>query len=190
MIFSTKYFTPLLAGVLLGCAMNGNVATASELTSVYSSTKSGTCAELTGKLTQVYEKRELDAGLCEGVKNWRVLIAVTDPRSWIELEQDNKTLWSLEQVALGPDAIGNFPNMDAEKVEWRVDKAGQPQAFIFRQSAQDRDNPDKEISRLYVVSLAGQEPQLCGMAKTNEEAHAMADKPDACTQKLARYDIQ
>ncbi|MBW7982484.1 hypothetical protein [Enterobacillus tribolii] len=185
MIFSAKSFAALLGGL-----MCWNMASATELTSIYTSTKGGSCAELTGELAQTYEKRSLDAGLCEGVKNWRVLIAITDPRSWIELEQDKKTLWSLGQVALGPDAIGNFPNMDAEKVEWRMDNAGQPRAFIFRQSAQDRDNPEKEISRLYVVSLAGQEPMLCGMAKTNEEARLMADKPEACTQKLARYDIQ
>jgi hypothetical protein len=152
--------------------------------SVYTSVKSGECKSLTKIAAGSFEARGLTAEECDGVKGWRVFVVSSDARSWLEFGRDSN-LWSSEEQVVYKNEFGNFPNIGAEKIEWRLDGNGNPVAVIFRIAAQDPQQTGRNLSRLFVVGFQDQAPYFCGTAKDNQAARALADK-GSCAVALKR----
>ena len=166
--------------------ISASAAQAADLHSVYTPVNDGRCKAATGGLAKLYKERGLSAGVCPGVKDWRLVSVSYDPRSWPELMR-GQTVWQMDDVAHAEKyRFGNFINFDAKQVEWRVAADGAAQALIFRLMAQDDSGSQpKPVSRLFVVDLRSGQPKLCAMVKTNEEARALADQPRNCAQLKA-----
>lgn len=154
--------------------------------SIYTSVKSDNCQDIKPPLDKLFESRGLDAEECNAPGGWRLFVASTDPRSWIELSY-GKLLWSTAQPVVYDKKyrFGNFPNIDSDsgKVEWRLSQSKEPYALIFRVHAIN-DTSDKNLTRLFVIRITNNIPYFCGTAKTNAEARKLADSTQGCTQKL------
>ena len=148
--------------------------------SVYTSIKSGDCHKPSKSVAAFYASRGLTAQECKAAEDWRLFVVSSDARSWLEVARDH-TLWSSEEQVVNQNEFGNFPNIGSEKVEWPMTKANSPAALIFRIAAQDPALTGKNLSRLFVIGFIKNTPYLCGVAKTNDEARALAEKTSACT---------
>jgi len=171
-----------LGTVLLFTLSACNSANSSE-ESLYTSVKSGDCRKPSTAISAFYESRGLTAEECVAAKGWRLFFVSSDERSWPELARD-ATLWSSEEQVVYKNNFGHFPNIGAEKVEWRMTKAGIPTALIFRIAAQDPQHTDKNLSRLFVLGFRDQTPYFCGVANTNQEARMLVEKRGACSTAL------
>ena len=157
------------------------------LSSRYTSIKESDCTKTISKPLSVYfDERGTSAVKCPSLKNWQPYLVSTNERSWIELGY-GQSIWTTEGKVVY-ESIGDFPNIGADKIEWRLTKSGEPTAMIFRITAQDPNNVG-HISRLYVISLTEHRPCFCGVAKTNEKARIVADNPDACIEMLPRRQL-
>ena len=148
--------------------------------SLYTSIKSGDCQKPSKSIVALYDSRGLTAQECKAAEGWRLFVVSSDARSWLEAARD-RTLWSSEEQVVNQNEFGNFPNIGSEKVEWPMTKANSPAALIFRIVAQDPAPTGKNLSRLFVIGFIKNTPYLCGVAKTNDEARALAEKTSACT---------
>jgi hypothetical protein len=171
-----------MGAVLLLTLTGCGPANSSEV-SVYTSVKSGDCRKPSTAITAFYESRGLTAEECDAVKNWRLFVVSSDERSWLELARDT-TLWSCEEQVVHQNDFGHFPNIGAEKVEWRTTKPNAPTALIFRIAAQDPQHTDKNLTRLFVLGFRDNTPYFCGVAKTNQEARTLAENKDSCSTAL------
>lgn len=150
---------------------------------LYISVKSGDCRKPSTAITVFYESRGLTAEECVAARGWRLFFVSSDERSWPELARDT-TLWSSEEQVVYKNDFGHFPNIGAERVEWRMSDAGVPTALIFRIAAQDPQHTGKNLSRLFVLGFRDQTPYFCGVAKTNQEARKLVEKKDSCSTAL------
>lgn len=148
--------------------------------SLYTSIKSGDCQKPSASIIAFYESRGLTAEECKAVGGWRLFVVSSDARSWLELARE-RTLWSSEEQVVTRNEFGNFPNIGSEKVEWQMTKTHSPTSLIFRIAAQDPANIDKSLSRLFVIGIRNNTPNLCGVVKTNKEARALAEDISSCT---------
>lgn len=162
--------------------------TDSHAESRYSSVKSGDCRQLSGAIGKFYEARGLSAEECEAARGWRLFAVSSDERSWFELSRES-TLWSSEQQVVHKHSFGYFPNIGAEKVEWRITKTGAPTAFIFRIASQDPQNVTRNLTRLFVVAFKEDAPYFCGVASSNEEARALSENEEQCSSALAVHTL-
>jgi hypothetical protein len=151
--------------------------------SLYTLVKSGDCRKLSTTITAFYESRGLTAEECDAVKGWRLFAVSSDERSWLELARDT-ALWSSEEQVVHQNDFGYFPNIGAEKVEWRMTKANNPVALIFRIAAQDPQHTDINLTRLFVLGFKDNTPHFCGVAKSNQEARTLAEKKESCSTAL------
>jgi hypothetical protein len=155
---------------------------------VYTSVKTSDCRNPPASLSQSFDGRGLTAQQCRGIDGWTVFAVSSDERSWLELDRGGQ-LWTTEDQVVYQNDFGNFPNLGADKIEWRV-RRGVPYAVIFRIAAQDQSRLGPSgaptISRLFVVQLAADGPRFCGIAKTNDEARKLADAAAACSTALPR----
>lgn len=168
----------------------GNWTSADEqsLESLYTSIKSTTCSKPPSSIAAAYDARGLSAQECPAPKGWRLFVVSSDERSWLEIARDH-SLWSAEEEVVYRNEFGHFPNLGAERVEWRTTKSGVLSALIFRISAQDPNRPASgpgamNLSRLFVIGLASRTPRFCGTAKTNQEARVIADNATTCVTML------
>ena len=152
-------------------------------TSVYTSVKEGECKKPAAALLAFYESRGLVGEECAGVGGWRLFWVGSDERSWFELMRD-RDLWSTDEQVVQQNHFGHFPNIGADKVEWRLANTGVPTAFIFRIAAQNPERIDKNLTRLFVIGFKGNTPYFCGVAKSNDEARVLAGKTDSCVTTL------
>lgn len=167
-------------GAVLLCVCNpANAAS----TSLYTSVKEGECKKPSAAIRAFYESRGLTVEECDAVKGWRLFSVASDERSWFELTRDGN-LWSSDEQVVQRNQFGYFPNIGADKVEWIITSAGTPSAFIFRIAAQSSERTDKNPTRLFVVGFNGDTPYFCGVAKSNEEARALAGKTGSCSTAL------
>lgn len=171
-MFSVCAFTPEISGA----------------ESLYTSIKSGDCQKPSASIAAFYESRGLTAEECKAVEGWRLFVVSSDARSWLELARE-RTLWSTEEQVVHRNEFGNFPNIGSEKVEWRMTKTHSPASLIFRITAQDPANVDKNLSRLFVVGIKNNIPLLCGVVRTNKEARALAEDTSSCAIALQVKDI-
>lgn len=171
-MFSVCAFTPEISGA----------------ESLYTSIKSGDCQKPSASIAAFYESRGLTAEECKAVEGWRLFVVSSDARSWLELARE-RTLWSTEDQVVHRNEFGNFPNIGSEKVEWRMTKTHSPASLIFRITAQDPANVDKNLSRLFVVGIKNNIPLLCGVVRTNKEARALAEDTSSCAIALQVKDI-
>jgi hypothetical protein len=164
-----------------------------DFTSKYTSILDKDCSKVPLRLLIGFKNAE-SAYECPAIKGWR-LFKVYDrdsERSWLNIAK-RRVVWSTaNQVRINPKYVfGYFPNIDySSRVEWRISNNNVPIALIFRVAVTD-PNPkairvDSWLSRLYVISLKGDEPRFCGIATTNEEAREIADKALNCIEFLIK----
>lgn len=123
-----------------------------------------------------YEAQGLEVQECKGTKGWKLLIASSDERSWVDL-QDGEVIWSTENEVVYNNEFGYFPNIGSRVVEWIVTPENEPLSLIFRINAQSAKKGAPlyaKVSRLFVISLRHHRPTFCGTASTNEEARSVA----------------
>jgi hypothetical protein len=161
--------------------------------SFYTSISPVNCHIPAPPVVNAYEVRGLTVQECPAPKGWRLFIASTDERSWPELSNDAH-LWSTEEQVVYRNDFGNFPNLGADMVEWRVSASGRPCALIFRISAQAPVPPDsasitKTLSKLFVIRLADGTPRFCGVVQTNREARELADKAAPGAPPLSHHHL-
>lgn len=173
-----NFFSALLLFAMPACS-SANSGTES----LYTSVKPGDCRKLSAETSAFYESRGLTAEECDAAKPWRLYAVSSDARSWVEVAR-GATLWSTEEQVVHRSEFGNFPNIGAEKVEWRITKTGAPIALIFRIAAQDPQRTEKNLTRLFVLGFRDNTPYFCGMVKSNEEARALAEREDLCAGVL------
>lgn len=183
-----------LATILLCLVGSGASAETQSLQSLYTSIKSTACSKPPASIIAAYDARGLSAQECPAPKGWRLFAVSSDERSWLEIARD-RSLWTTEEEVVYRNEFGHFPNLGAERVEWRMKKPGTPNALIFRISAQDPNRPASgpgamNLSRLFVINLANGAPRFCGTAKTNEEAKTLADNAKACTTALRELPLK
>lgn len=168
---------------------NGSEDTTSQFTSI----ENKDCHKADTHLLMHFKGAE-SALECPAPKGWR-LFKVYDrdaERSWLNIANKHGAWSTAEQVRLNDKYFfGYFPNIDnGLNIEWKMTKNNIPTALIFRVAATD-PNPDSAkigswLTRLYVISLIGNEPKFCGVAKTNEDAIEIATKASNCTEPLLK----
>lgn len=168
-----------LSLVLLLTSLTAYAATPSAVSS-YSSIKVSDCHNLSQSEDEHAEIR----AQCPSHAGWQVFTLSNDERSWLELARNNQHWTTLTEV-LNTTQAGQFAGLGSDKLEWRAPTVtAAANALIFRLSGQDPDHNDKRLSALVVLKLSATGPQFCGVAKSNQAAQELADKPDAC-QPLA-----
>lgn len=162
-------------------------------TSKYTSIQKKDCSEVVQDILMNFMNAE-SAFNCPAPKGWRLFKVYErdEERSWLNIGKSRAVWTTIEQVVTDDPRykIGYFPNIDsAQNVEWRMQN-NVPVALIFRVAATDPNpSPGKlatSISCLHILSLKGNEPRFCGIAKTNEEAREIADKSANCSDKLLK----
>lgn len=144
-------------------------------TSSYSSIVSKDCKEVTAAYYPELEDIGGAVLACQGKDGWKVLLVNYDTKTWLELAKNGKIYSPIKYIEQHKwKNYGNFLKT-AEKAEWRY-KDGKLQAIIFRIRDFDPKNGKVNSSKLFVINLSGKKPKYCGMAQTNEEAAALADK--------------
>jgi hypothetical protein len=175
-----RFFLARPAALATSLCVVAGPAFAAEPASRYTVIEESACRELASPDSS-YERE------CSAPKGWRLLLGGSEDRSWIVLGR-GKALWSTDNVLTSEAGLGYFILLQGKRVEWRQ-AAGAPatmRALIFRVSGQDPDHAGRSISNLVVIGLTGETPRLCGVAKTNEEARALADSLSSCTLPLRK----
>lgn len=148
--------------------------------SSYTEIRPEACSEPLPAIRSEYANRDIGVQECPALEGWRLLVLSSDANTWLELRRDGIN-WSAEKAIVYEHSFGLFPSVAGSPViEWRRDAQGRIRALIFRVVAQDRDDPDRHVSRLFVVRLASDVPCVIGRVATNAEARALADGPAGC----------
>lgn len=154
--------------------------------SVYTSIRRGDCGDPPPAVRDEFAGRDLGVQECPAPDGWRLLYVSSDTSSWLELRR-GEVAWSAEEAVVYGQAFGQFPNVAGSPVvEWRRDASGLSGALIFRVVARNPDDPDRRLSRLFVVRLALDGPCVLGQVATNGEARRLADGPATCPGDAAR----
>lgn len=169
----------LLFGLVV-CGLSLGAAEAQSLKPVYTPIQN--CAPLQRLVLPGRTITRTDAtaaARCKGVGGYDLAVVEEDPRSWLAVIAPGGT-YPLSREMVQEFRLGHFPSViDTKMVEWRVDGAGRPVAFIVRLHYQDpdtpADSPSARRSTLMVFSLAGLPPRLVGMTTDNAAARRMAD---------------
>ena len=154
---------------------------------VFTSIKEADCHAPSASIIAAYEAEDLSVQECPAVNGWRLFVPSSDERSWIDIGRGS-SVWSTEREVVYKNDFGSFPNIGSAVAEWGVTAGGEPFFLIFRIAAQSpatEGNPQR-VSRLFVIDLQGKEPAFCGIAKTNQEARALAARKEHCRSKLPR----
>lgn len=148
--------------------------------STYTSIRRAHCRPPAPELRREFTDKDLGVQECPAPQGWRLLFVASHANSWLELRRANLA-WSGEHDIVYERPIGLLPNVGGSPVvEWRRDTNGRPQALIFRVMAQDPTNPDKRVSRLFVVRLGQDTACLIGRVNTSQDARTLADGPLIC----------
>jgi hypothetical protein len=172
----------------VGCAAiwlaaQGAVAATSG-SSVYTSIRPSDCWQPPLTVAQRFEDNDLGVQECGAPAGWRLFFVSSQSNSWFEVHGPD-VVWSAERDVVYDDPIGLFPNVGSVPVvEWRRDGDGRIRALVFRVIAQDRHDPARRLSRLFVVRLAPTPPCLVGRVATNDAARALADTPARCQGRV------
>lgn len=150
----------------------------SEAAIVYTSLDPKKCSKPSKPIAVAYDDQGLDVLECKAPAGWRVYTVVAGDRSWIDLQRHGNTWTTEDEVAYDQATrFGNFPNVGEGVMEWGVTSSESPSYVIFRVNAQDareEASVGDVVSRLFVIDLKQGFPTFCGIARTNEEARALA----------------
>jgi hypothetical protein len=165
----------LLSFLLLVTALPAASSAPDQITSKYSSTKTGVILE------QSTDKSEIDffKKRCPGFGGYDVIFQGADARSWINLKWGNTVVDLMNPTfALAP---GQFPNKANDVIEWRgIVHGGKflPFAIIYRiEGADEATNHAK--TRLIVIKLDKAKSSVAGYAQGKDEdaeSKRIADK--------------
>lgn len=169
-------------GAVTAAAMALTVACSPSVVGQTTSIREGDCRNPAPELAARYAERELGVQQCPGAYGFDVLVVSSDANSWIELRSPT-IAWSSEVPVVYEMPIGLFPGVqDDEPLEWR--SAGPAlRALLFTVSAQDPDDAETRVRRVYVTRFAD-DGRVCviGRAATSEEARVLADDGPACPE--------
>jgi hypothetical protein len=155
-------------------------ACASSPASVTTSIREGDCSTPAADLKARFDERGLGVQQCKGAFGWDVLLVSSDANSWIELRSP-ATAWSSESAIVYEMPIGLFPGVHAESpLEWRGDR-DRPTALLFTVSAQDPDDAETRVTRVFVARFGGDVP-VCVVARAAsiDDARTAADGDRGC----------
>ncbi|UEM19031.1 hypothetical protein JL100_018260 [Skermanella mucosa] len=147
--------------------------------SEYTSVAAGGCRQPPPETTEIYQALDLGVELCATRQGIDLLLVSSDRSSWLDVARGGR-IWTTEDAVVYDAPVGDFPNLGADQVEWRLFPGGRPGALIFRVAGQSED---ARRTRLYVVRLEEDAACLLGRAVTNEEARALADGPRTCDEE-------
>ena len=126
-----------------------------------------------------YTRRGLGVQECPAPTGYRLFLVSSDARSWVDVQlAESGTTWSGEHSVVYDSPIGNFPNVAGDTVEWRL-QSGRAKALIFKVVAQDRAEPSRPLSALYVVALGSERIWSVGRVATIGEARRLADSGES-----------
>jgi len=154
----------------------------------HTSIKSEACQPPPPKQRAAFEQREVGAKQCPAVDDWQLFLAFTEDASWLELARGG-SLWSTREQVAGASRIGIAPNIASDGVEW-LPPQGAATTLIFHLEAREpatANGAGKRIARIGVLSLEGEAPRFCGLAKSSEEAKLMAERRDSCREPLQPF---
>jgi hypothetical protein len=166
---------PLFSFLLLVTAPSIASAAPDQITSEYSSTKTGVILE------QSTDKSEIDffKKRCPGFGGYEVILQGADSRSWINLKWGKSVVDLMNPTfALAP---GQFPNKANDVIEWRgIVHNGKflPFAIIYRIAGTD-EAANRTKTRLIVIKLDKANSTVVGYAQGKDEdaeAKRIADK--------------
>jgi hypothetical protein len=166
---------PLCSLLLLVTALPAASAAPDQITSKYSSTKTGIILE------QSTDKSEIDffKKRCPGFGGYEVIFQGGDSRSWINLQWGKVVLDLMNPTfALAP---GQFPNKANDVIEWRGivhDGKFLPFAIIYRIEGTDAAT-NRAKTRLIVIKLDKANSAVVGYAEGKDEdaeSKRIADK--------------
>jgi len=155
------------------------LATETAAGSLYTSIQRSDCRPPSPSVAQPFTDKDLGVQECPAPDGWRLLFVASQANSWLEVHGPGAR-WSGERDVVYENPIGLSPNVAGTLVEWRRDPARRLRAIIFRVVAQDRSDPARRVSRLFVVRLGPGMPCLTGRVISNAAARALADGPAAC----------
>ena len=145
----------------------------------YTSVAEADCRPPPPETMAVYQALDLGAEVC-GSRSGIVLVMVSSDRSsWLDIIRGDR-IWTTEDAVVYDRPVGNFPNVGAGKVEWRLAQGDHPAALIFR-VAGEADGARRSL--LLVVRLEEDAACLLGRVTTNEEARTLADGPQTCDEE-------
>jgi len=127
---------------------------------------------------------------CPAPAGYRLFLVSSDARSWLDLGRDG-SIWTTEEPVAYGDAPGLFPNVAGSTVAWRLGPGGAPRALIFRVLARDPAQPEgtrgeATLMRRIVIGLGDDRPCLIGVAASEEDARALADRRASCKPLVRR----
>jgi hypothetical protein len=180
-------FKPLFISLTLAIFLMGNIACADDsgVTSQITSIKDADCSELPIAMTAFYDKRHIDGDECPSQQGWRAFKAFDENISWIDIAYGD-ALWSTEKIIKNDTSFGLALHITGKQIEWRILKSGAVNALFFHISAVPPMGQNTIQSRFLVISLAGNSPRFCGMAKTVQDARDLADNATTCNTLLPK----
>lgn len=147
--------------------------------SEYASVAESDCRPPPPETKAVYQALGLGAEICGTRSGIDLVMVSSDRSSWLDIVRGDR-IWTTEDAVVYDRPVGNFPNVGAAKVEWRLDPGGRPGALIFRVAGEAEG---VRRSQLLVVRLEEDTACLLGRAATNEEARTLADGPLTCGEE-------
>ena len=165
----------------LGALLVAACACAASPTGVTTSIRESDCSTPPADVKARFEEKELGVQRCPGAYGWDVLVVSSDANSWIELRSP-ATSWSSESAIVYDMPIGLFPGVHSDApLEWRSNR-GEPTALLFTVSAQDPDDAETRLTRVFVVRFGDDVPVcLIGRASSPAEARTLADSDRRCS---------
>lgn len=157
-------------------------ACASSPTSVTTSIRASDCSNPPSDVKARFDEKDLGVQRCPGASGWDVLVVSSDANSWIELRSPT-TSWSSETAIVYEMPIGLFPGIHSDTpLEWRSDR-GEPTALLFTVSAQDPDDAETRLTRIFVARFDDDDVPVCiiGRVSSPAEARTLADSDRGCS---------
>ncbi|WP_192498992.1 hypothetical protein [Skermanella pratensis] len=145
----------------------------------YTSVAEGGCRPPPPEMGAVYQALDLGVELCGAPPGIDLLLVSSDRSSWLDIARGDR-IWTTEDAVVYDRPVGDFPNIGAEKVEWRLAPGSQPGALIFR-VAGEAEGARRTL--LFVARIESDAACLLGRVATNEEARALADGPGTCDEE-------
>lgn len=162
----------------------------SEAEVVYTSLHPKKCLKPQKQIVAAYDGQGLDVLECKGPAGWRIYVVVAGDRSWVDFQRHKNTWTTEDEVAYDQGSrFGNFPNVGEGVMEWGVTSSEPPSYAIFRVNAQKEASAGDVVSRLFVIDLKQESPTFCGIARTNEEARALATS-NKCSKPLRKRTVK
>ncbi|UEM01690.1 hypothetical protein JL101_016965 [Skermanella rosea] len=174
-----RMFRGKAARVVAAVGMSLAALPARAQVSEYASVAESDCRSPPPETMAVYQTLDLGVEICGTRSGIDLLLVSSDRSSWLDVVRGDR-IWTTEDAVVYERPVGNFPNVGAGKVEWRLAPDGRPGALIFRVAGEAEG---ARRSLLFVVRLEADAACLLGRVATNEEARTLADGPGTCDEE-------